>query len=262
MAVPAIAVWNSLPPEYADTVVTVSETLPITGLPTSGSPPRALVVGDPTRAALVAEKLDNFEPIAANREYHSYRGSWNGTEVMVVSHGVGSAGAGVCFAELIRAGASHILRAGTCGGLQPTVSDGDLVIAVGAVRDDGYTRGLVPVEYPAVADPVTTAALMQAAPGAHRGVVLTSDVFYPSEVLGSNLPLWQRAQCIAVEMECAALFVASSLANVRAGAILAVDGNPLADDDETMDSYNPDRTIVKDAVAAMIDAALTALVSQ
>jgi uridine phosphorylase len=62
-------------------------------------------------------------------------------------------------------------------------------------------------------------------------------------------------------MECAALFVTSSLAGVSAGAILAVDGSPLADDDESMEGYNPDRTVVKDAVAAMIDAALTALVA-
>ncbi len=236
-------------------------TLPITGLPTSGAPARVLVVGDPARAAAVAERLDRSEPIATNREYHSYRGGWNGTDVMVVSHGVGAAGAGVCFTEIIRSGATHLLRAGTCGGLQSAVSDGDLVIALGAVRDDGYTRGLVPPEYPAVADPTLTAALMQAAPRAHRGIVLTSDVFYPSEILGSNLPTWQRARCWAVEMESAALFVTASLAGVSAGAILAVDGNPLADDDESMEGYNPDRTVVKDAVATMIDAALTALVA-
>jgi uridine phosphorylase len=238
----------------------VTTTLPITGLPLSGSPLRALVVGDPARAASVAERLVGSEPIAANREYHSYKGGWDGTEVMIVSHGVGAAGAGVCFSEIIRSGATHMIRAGTCGGLQPTVSDGDLVIALGAVRDDGYTRGLVPPEYPAVTDPLITSALIQAAPQAHRGIVLSSDVFYPSEVLGSNLPLWQRARCTAVEMECAALFVTASLAGVRAGAILAVDGNPLADD-ESMASYNPDRAIVKDAVSTMIDAALTALVA-
>ncbi|MGI9610784.1 MAG: nucleoside phosphorylase [Acidimicrobiia bacterium] len=239
----------------------MTTTLPITGLPMAGAPQRVLVVGDPARAENVAGRLESADLIAENREYHSYRGGWNGTDVMVISHGVGSAGAGVCFTELIRSGATHLVRAGTCGGLQPTVSDGDLVVALGAVRDDGYSGGLVPPVYPAVADPSITSALMQAAPHSHQGVVLTSDVFYPSEVLGSNLPMWQRARCIAVEMECAALFVTSSLAGARAGAILAVDGNPLADDDESMEGYNPDRTIVRDAVSAMIDAALTALVA-
>ncbi|NNE96424.1 MAG: nucleoside phosphorylase [Acidimicrobiales bacterium] len=235
--------------------------LPITGIPVAGCPERVVVVGDPARAAKVAERLDDSRSMAAKREYHSYRGRWNDIEVMVVSHGVGSAGAGVCFSEIIRGGARRIIRAGTCGGLQPDVADGDLVVAIGAVRDDGYSRGVVPLAYPAVADPGITAALQSHAPGAHRGIVLTSDVFYPSAVLGSNLPQWQAAGCIAVEMECAALFVAASLSGVAAGAVLAVDGNPLADSDESMEDYNPDRQVVADAVSDMIDAGLNALVA-
>lgn len=237
----------------------MSKSLPITGLPVSGLPSAVLVVGDPARAAKVASRLTSSSRIAANREYHSFSGTWNGSSVAVVSHGVGSAGAGACFSEVIKAGATRIIRAGTCGGLQEGVSDGDLVIAIGAVRGDGYSRGVAPLEYPAVAHPAITSRLISAAPSAHLGIVLTSDVFYPSEVLGSNLPMWQRAKCVAVEMECAALFVAASLAAVEAGAILAVDGNPLAKSDESMEGYNPHRSVVVDAVDTMIDAALTAL---
>ncbi len=237
----------------------MSSTLPITGLPLAGVSRNVLVVGDPARAAKVAERLENAKPVATNREYHSFSGSWNGSDVLVISHGVGAAGAAACFSEVIKAGAARIIRAGTCGGLQDEVADGDLVIATGAVRDDGYSRGVAPIEYPAVAHPNVTTALMKAAEGAHLGIVLTSGVFYPSEVLGSNLPLWQRARCVAVEMECAALFVASSLAGIESGAILAVDGNPLSADDEDMDSYDPHRSVVTDAVDRMIEAALTAL---
>lgn len=217
------------------------------------------MVGDPARAAKVASRLSGSAPIAANREYHSFSGTWNGSPVAVISHGVGSAGAGACFSEVIKAGATRIIRAGTCGGLQDSVADGDLVIATAAVRNDGYSRGVVPLEYPAVAHPSVTTRLLSAAPSAHLGIVLTSDVFYPSEVLGSSLPLWQRAKCVAVEMECAALFVAASLAAVEAGAILAVDGNPLAAGDAQMEGYDPHRSVVAEAVDTMIDAALTAL---
>ncbi len=234
-------------------------TFPITGLPRSGLAPNVLVVGDPGRATLVAEHLDNAKPIDARREYHSFGGTYAGTDVVVISHGVGSAGAGVCFSEILMAGATKIIRAGTCGGLQDSVSDGDLVVATGAVRADGYSQGVVPPEYPAVADPGLTHALLSAAGSPHYGIVLTSDVFYPSQVLGSNLELWQSANCIAVEMECAALFVAASLAGARAGAILTVDGNPLAKADEAMEGYNPDRTVVKDAINQMIETALKAL---
>jgi uridine phosphorylase len=65
-----------------------------------------------------------------------------------------------------------------------------------------------------------------------------------------------------VEMEVAALFVIASLHRVAAGAILAIDGNPLLEHDENMESYNPDREVVHRAVEAMIDCALSGLVSQ
>jgi uridine phosphorylase len=89
-----------------------------------------------------------------------------------------------------------------------------------------------------------------------EGVVLTSDLFYPHPVLGGDLELWQRAGAVAVEMECAALFVTASLHGVEAGAILAVDGNPLLSRDDDMSGYDPHRSIVDDAVEAMIGVAL------
>ncbi len=242
----------------------MAPTQPITGIPTGELPECVLVVGDPSRVGLVSERLDNSRSVSANREYVSALGSHQGTMVAVVSHGVGTAGAAVCFEELIRAGATRLIRAGTAGGLQPHVNDGDLVIAAAAIRDDGVTKGLVPAEYPAVADHELVAALSGSAPAdrpAHLGTVLTSDVFYPGSVLGSNLRQWQRAGAIAVEMECAALFVIASLHGVSAAAILAIDGNPLTSDDTGMDSYQPDRAVVRGAVGAMIDTALDALIA-
>ena len=59
--------------------------------------------------------------------------------------------------------------------------------------------------------------------------MLTSDLFYPHEVLGSDLEMWQRTGVVAVEMEVAALLVTAALHGAAAGAILAVDGNPLAE---------------------------------
>jgi len=94
----------------------------------------------------------------------------------------------------------------------------------------------------------------------HSGVVLTSDVFYPHTILGSNLRLWQNSGAIAVEMECAALFVIAALRGVKAGAILAIDGNPIMAGDTAMTDYDPDRSVVTDAVDSMIDTALRALV--
>jgi len=246
----------------------MTEIKPITRLPVGEVPERVLVVGDPARVALATTRLDDPRELASNREYVTWVGGYRGTTVGVMSHGVGSAGAAACFEELISAGATRLIRAGTAGGLQAEVADGDLVVATGAIRDDGITRGLVPPEFPAVADHRIVSVLLAAArtdadvsgPDTHAGVVLTSDVFYPHGVLGSNLELWQRAGAIAVEMECSALFVVSALHHIAAGAILTIDGNPLATGDSTMDGYDPDRQVVSAAVESMIDIALRALI--
>ena len=71
------------------------------------------------------------------------------------------------------------------------------------------------------------------------GILLTSDMFYPNEILGSNLQLWQKAGVKAVEMESATLFTICELRGVDAGAIVVIDGNPLDQDQGDMTSYNP-----------------------
>lgn len=234
--------------------------LPILRVRARDVPRRILTVGDPARAERVASRLDGVREIGRNREYVLLGGEHRGEPIGVVSHGVGSAGATVCFEELCRSGATRIVRAGTTGGLQPDVLDGSIVVVTGAVRDEGVTSRLVPPGFPALATVDLVLALRTAAAGAgvpvFEGIVLTSDLFYPHDVLGGDLVQWQRAGAIAVEMECAALFVTAALNGVQAGAILTVDGNPLAAQDDDMSGYDPHRTVVADAIDAMLTIAL------
>lgn len=241
--------------------------LPILGVRADLVPERVLVVGDPARAERLAARLDEGQVMSRNREYVLVHGVHRGVPVGVVSHGVGSAGAGVCFEELCRGGAQRIIRAGTCGGMQPNVRDGAIVIGTAAVRDDGLTPRLVPLAFPAVADVDVVVALRAAAAASpaediHEGIVLTGDLFYPHDVLGSQLAMWARAGVVAVEMEAAALLVTAALHGVSAGVVLAADGNPLAEGDDTdMSGYDPHRQVVADAVDAMLGIALDALVA-
>lgn len=239
--------------------------LPILNTDASQIPDRLLVVGDPRRVDQVAELLSGVDTISKNREYHLVKGSYQGMEIGVASHGVGSAGAGACFEELCQSGACRIIRCGSAGGMQRGVGAGDIVIARGAVREDGLSRKLVPESYPAIATPDIVFAMRHAAATSgldvQEGIVLTSDMFYPHDILGSDLPLWQKAGVTAVEMECATLFVICGLHGVETGAVVAVDGNPLEQDDGSMTSYNPRQDAVRDAVAGAIRIALDALVS-
>jgi len=237
--------------------------LPILKLDDSAIPELILVVGDPNRLIEVADRLQDVKEIGRNREYHSITGYFKNKKLAAVSHGVGSAGAGACFEELCRGGAKKIIRAGSAGGLQRSVNAGDLVIARAAVREDGLSPKLVPLSYPALATPDLVISLREAAISAgieyHEGLVLTSDMFYPHDALGSDLPVWQRAGVTAVEMEAATLFVVCNLHSVETAAVLAIDGNPLDQDGGSMETYNPRQESVKTAVASSIEIALSAL---
>jgi uridine phosphorylase len=245
------------------TEITAETVQPLTLIPNTELTLRVVVVGDPQRAQLASALLDNAEQIAHNREYASWRGKWKGVPVSVVSHGVGAAGAAVCFTELCRAGARAIVRCGTAGGLAPQVQDGSLVVATGAVRCDGLTDQLVPTAYPAIADLALTQLLVDAAASVshdtHVGVVATTAAFYPSGLLPAQSELWRDAGAVAVEMEAAALFIVGSLNRVACGAVLAIDGNPLTEQDTDMAGYDPHREIVAQAVANALTVALDAV---
>src|SRR5690625_189847 len=153
------------------------ETLPILQVRVADLAPRVLVAGDPARVTRIAEQLDQARQVGSNREYVSYTGKYQGELVSVVSHGVGSAGAAAAFEELCRAGVERIIRVGTAGGLKPEVIDGDMVVATAAVRADGLSARLGPIEYPAVAALGVSVGLRPAAAArgrnGHNELVLT-----------------------------------------------------------------------------------------
>lgn len=240
-------------------------TQPILGVRNDDLAERALVVGDPRRVTDVTEHLEEVREVGASREYVTCTGRFQGVPVTVASHGVGSAGAAICFEELARAGVTHLVRAGTCGGLQEPVVAGDLVVGTAAVRDDGLTDRFVPSAWPAVADPALTLTLAREATASglssHRGVIYTAANFYPSPF--AEEPRWtpyQRAGAVAIEMEFAALLVVAQLHGITAGGLFAVDGNLLSAA-EDMSDYAPDRAVVTRAKEAMLAAALRALVA-
>lgn len=237
--------------------------LPHIGLKIGEAAPDVVVVGDPARAELAARWLDAPVLLADRREYRSFYGRFRDIPITITSHGVGSPGAAIAFEELVVAGAKRIIRAGTCGGLHAEVNTGSLVVATAAVQNIGYGVLTVPDGFPAVADAQLMLALDVAAQAhgtaVHTGLVLSSDSFYPG--IQSRRPQYAdmaEANVLAVEMECAALFIIGSLRGVQTAAILAVDGNVLHGG-EQIDSYQPKDDRVTAAVDAEIGIALQAL---
>ena len=190
------------------------------GIQSSDLPDRVIVVGDPARAQAAALMLDAYVEVGRNRVYVTYRGNHGSVPVAVVSHGVGAAGAAICFEELCQAGVQRIIRAGTAGGLQSQILDGNLVNVTGAVRDEGVSPRIVPISYPAIPAIEIVRDIESASEGqdsVHKGIVLSTDLFYPHKILGSKMKFWQEYGVVAVEMECSILFVIASLRRKKSG---------------------------------------------
>ena len=197
-----------------------------------------LLPGDPKRCAKIAAYFDDAKLVADSREYVTYTGTLNGVKVSVTSTGIGGPSASIAMEELVRAGADTFIRIGTCGGMQPEVKSGDLVIATGAIRAEGTSKEYAPVEFPAVADFYLVQALLQGANALsiphHLGVVQCKDSFYGqhepgimpvSYELEQKWEAWKRLGCLASEMESAALFIVASHLKVKCASIFLTVAN-------------------------------------
>ncbi|MBD8841137.1 nucleoside phosphorylase [Paenibacillus sp. CFBP 13594] len=243
--------------------------MPILQIHSEDMPAYAIVCGDPARAEKISRKLEQARELAFSREYRTFVGLYEGVQIAVVSHGVGSPGAAVCFEELIRAGVTTLIRVGTAGSYTADYPAGSVIVSTAAVRTDGLTRQLVPDGFPAVADIGVTQALIEAAREQGNadattfagkvgvGITVTLDAFFAGV---EEIPhrKYKQAGALAAEMEIAALYIVSTLRGARAGAIVAIDG--FADSDLAAE-YDPHTDAVGQAVEREINAALAALVA-
>lgn len=197
-----------------------------------------ILPGDPKRCKKIAQYFEDLVMIADNREFITYTGTLDGVKVSVTSTGIGGPSAAIAMEELARCGADTFVRIGTCGGIQPEVKSGDIVVATGAVRMEGTSKEYAPIEYPAVADLMVVNALVSAAKEKdcefYTGVVQSKDAFYGQhepEMMPAGYELinkweaWKKLGCLASEMETAALYIVAAKLHVRAGACFLVMAN-------------------------------------
>ncbi len=186
-----------------------------------------LLPGDPKRAEKIAKFFDEYRLVAEYRQYVTFTGTYKGIPVSVTSTGIGCPAAAIAVEELAKIGAKCFIRVGTTGAMQPDIDIGNIIVATAAVRADGTTRAYVPPEYPAVASAEVVNSLLKAANNldveVRSGVILTGDAFYVEDQ--ETVKLWSYLGVLSVEMEASVIFVLSQIKGLRAGAILAVDGN-------------------------------------
>ncbi|HEY2325959.1 MAG TPA: DeoD-type purine-nucleoside phosphorylase [Gaiellaceae bacterium] len=185
-----------------------------------------LLPGDPLRAKYIAETyLEDVEQRNWERGLLGYTGTYNGKPVSVQGTGMGCPGATIVFEELIQLGCKKLIRVGTCGGLQPSHSLGDLIVAISAVPADSTAMHLVGNEphCPTAAWSIVHEAVHVAKEKKqqlHVGPIVSSDLFYNPD--GEQYQRWSSRGVLAVEMEAAALFTVGAIRGIEAGCLLTV----------------------------------------
>jgi uridine phosphorylase len=195
-----------------------------------------LLPGDPDRTARIATRFDSIELEQRHREFASVTGTFKGMRMSIVSTGIGTDNVEIAVAEILAiTERPTFIRVGSCGGLQPEMQLGDLVVSTGAVRLESTTSYFVHDGYPAVADYEAVLALLEA--GArlghriHVGLTATAPGFFGAQ--GRPIPQlpirypdlaeeMARQRVLNFEMEASALLVLASLARCRAGVVCAV----------------------------------------
>ena len=221
---------------------------------------RVLVAGDPARVEQISKMLKSPRLVNTNRGFLSFTGHYEDVPISVVTHGIGAPSLLIVAEELIKAGAKAILRLGSCGAFYKGSKIGELIIPTGCVYYFGgayYQYQREPVCGPSVPDFSLLLSIVHAAE--ERGIkyrlgpVFSSDAFYAEDP--NFAQRWAERGVIAVEMECASLFMLGLMRHVKTAALLMVS------DSLVEDLGFADAEILKEHAYKAAEIALKALVN-
>ena len=237
------------------------------------NPPEiALLSGEPERSRHIAYTyLQNVKLLSEYRGLHSYLGYLpNGKTILTATSGMGAPSLSIVVNELIQVGIKKIIRIGTSGSIQPDVVSGSVVVSQGALCRQGAANDIAPVEYPAVADPFLTVALVNTAQKLHipyhLGITASVDTFYEGQEritasANPNLQSWlvniteqyRNLKIINYEMEAGTLFKMGGVYGFAAACICGVIAQRTASEDIIAEDKN---LAVERAIKVAIDSIL------
>jgi uridine phosphorylase len=181
----------------------------------------------------IAEKLENSQVIAQNREFYTVTGTYHGMRFSGVSSGIGAPSAAIALEELAQCGIRALVRVGTMMGVDLPM--GTCVLSVGAARFEGTSTAYLPMPFPAVADWSLVQSLYAAGQAQglslRTGITATYDAYYPRMAPGLvghselDLTLLRQAGVIALDMETALLYILGMRLRIPVAAMCLVTNN-------------------------------------
>ena len=126
-----------------------------------------------------------------------------------------------------KVGFKAVVGVGFCGGLQPEVACGELILPISAARGEGASHCYAARGYPAAASPRGLEAAAQCAQqnaiAVKKGLLVTTDGILRET--RDKVERWHNSGCVGVDMETAALYTVASVSGLDAVAILVASDN-------------------------------------
>ncbi len=194
-----------------------------------------LMPGDPLRAQYIADTyLDGVRRVNDVRNMWGFTGTYKGTAVSIMAHGMGIPSASIYCTELITEyDVKRVIRIGSCGTSHPDVQLRDIIIAMGASTDSNCNRmRFGGYDYAALASFDLVRKAVDAAEKNkvryHVGNIFSADLFYtPDPDMFDTLA---KYNVYGVEMEAAGIYPIAAENNVEALAICTVSDDIVSGD--------------------------------
>lgn len=201
-----------------------------------------LMPGDPLRAEYIAKKyLTNYKLVSKIRNVYAFTGYYNGKLVTVMASGMGLGSIGIYSYELFKFyNVENIIRIGSAGAYDPSLKVGDVLLATEIYTDSNYSY---------VQDG-TNNNLLKTSDKLNNllknenikyGRILSSDVFYKEK--DNYKEMFEKYNCLAVEMESYALMHNANKFNKNATCLLTISDSLVTK--EEMSAYDRQNTLDK-----------------
>lgn len=181
-----------------------------------------LMPGDPKRAKFIAENyLENYKLVSDVRGVLAYTGYYKNKRLTIMASGMGNASMGIYSYELYKFyDVENIIRIGSCGAYSPKLNVYDVLLVNSCYSESTY--GLVQngdTDNILYSSSDLNDKILKLGYNIIVGRVHSCDAFYNN--LNIN-ELYEKHECLAVEMESFALFHNAKALNKKAACLLTV----------------------------------------
>ncbi|MEM3404296.1 MAG: hypothetical protein QXJ17_07165 [Nitrososphaeria archaeon] len=152
-----------------------------------------MTCGSRERVLKAGELIDEPKLVNDNRGLTVINGFYKTAPITIFCSGMGPSSTEIAFTELLfnidflKFKRPTIIRAGTAGSWHPNVLLNDIVIETGVVRNDGASKKIAPIEWPALTDILTDLIICESAHRMglshrlHIGIGICKDTLYADE---------------------------------------------------------------------------------